>query len=180
MTKESQNNQLNQQFTEFSTSDERYLRQAIVLSQQAGARGNRPFGAVIADAHGELVAQAENDTITAHDCTGHAETNALRIACGKLDRAALAGCTLYASGEPCVMCAGAIMHARVARVVFGARDPKTGACGSVVDLFAEQRLNHHAEVTSGVLAGECGTMLSAFFAARRRRESQPGQDLAKD
>ena len=101
MTTESKNNQLNQKLTEFSASDERYLRQAIVLSQQAGARGNRPFGAVIADARGELVAQAENDTITAHDCTGHAETNALRIACGKLDRAALAGCTLYASAARC-------------------------------------------------------------------------------
>ena len=120
MTRESQNNQSNQYVRDFSSSDERYLRQAIVLSQQAGARGNRPFGAVIADARGELVAQAENDTITAHDCTGHAETNALRIACGKLDRAALAGCTLYASGEPCVMCAGAIFWSNIRRVVYGA------------------------------------------------------------
>jgi len=120
MTRESQNNQSNQYVTDLSSSDERYLRQAIVLSQQAGARGNRPFGAVIADARGELVAQAENDTITAHDCTGHAETNALSIACGKLDRAALAGCTLYASGEPCVMCAGAIFWSNIRRVVYGA------------------------------------------------------------
>ncbi|MEO5699754.1 MAG: deaminase, partial [Casimicrobiaceae bacterium] len=85
----------------------------------------------------------------------------------------LPGSTLYVTLEPCVMCAGVIMHARIARVVYGAADPKTGACGSVLDLFAEQRLNHHATVTAGVRGVECGALLSAFFAARR---TQPGPD----
>ena len=167
MTIASQNNQSNQQVTEFSAGDERYLRQAIVLSQQAGARGNRPFGAVIADASGALVAQAENDTITAHDCTGHAETNALRIACGKLDRAALAGCTLYASGEPCVMCAGALVHARIRRLVFAARDLRFGGVRSKFELADSDLLNHRIEVIEGPLAAECTALLQEFFQMRR-------------
>jgi len=167
MTTESQNNQLNQKLTEFSASDERYLRQAIVLSQQAGARGNRPFGAVIADARGELVAQAENDTITAHDCTGHAETNALRIACGKLDRAALAGCTLYASGEPCVMCAGALINARIRSLVYATADLKGGATSSLYNVCSDPRLNHNPAVVHGVYEQEARQQLQEFFAIKR-------------
>jgi tRNA(adenine34) deaminase len=94
---------------------------------------------------------------------------ALRDAAAQLGNYRLPGCSLYVTLEPCAMCAGAIMHARVARVVFGARDPKTGVAGSVIDLFAEERLNHHAEIVGGVLEAECGAMLSAFFAARRSR-----------
>jgi tRNA(adenine34) deaminase len=92
----------------------------------------------------------------------------LRDAATALRNYRLAGCTLYVTLEPCAMCAGAIMHARIARLVFGAADPKTGACGSVVDLFAEERLNHHTEVTGGVLAAEAGKQLSDFFADRRK------------
>jgi len=98
----------------------------------------------------------------------------MREAATALGNYRLVGCTLYVTLEPCAMCAGAIMHARIARVVYGAADPKTGACGSIVDLFAELRLNHHAEVTAGVLAEECGDMLSAFFAARRNRQPEAG------
>jgi tRNA(adenine34) deaminase len=94
---------------------------------------------------------------------------ALRNAAELLGNYRLPGCTLYVTLEPCVMCAGAIMHARIGRVVFGASDPKTGVAGSVIDLFAETRLNHHAEVEGGILAGECGGLLSAFFASRRKR-----------
>lgn len=94
---------------------------------------------------------------------------ALRDAAARLGNYRLPGCTLYVTLEPCAMCAGAIMHARIARVVFGARDPKTGVAGSVIDLFAETRLNHHAAVEGGVMAGECGGLLSSFFAARRKR-----------
>jgi tRNA(adenine34) deaminase len=94
---------------------------------------------------------------------------ALRDAAAQLGNYRLPGCSLYVTLEPCAMCAGAIMHARIARVVFGARDPKTGVAGSVIDLFAEERLNHHAELVGGVLEVECGGLLSAFFAARRSR-----------
>ena len=99
----------------------------------------------------------------------HAEVMALRAAAEALGNYRLPGCTLYVTLEPCIMCAGAIMHARIGRVVFGARDPKTGVAGSVLDLFAETRLNHHAVVAGGVLADECGGLLSSFFAARRKR-----------
>ena len=99
----------------------------------------------------------------------HAEVHALRAAGEALGNYRLPGCTLYVTLEPCIMCAGAIMHARIGRVVFGARDPKTGVAGSVLDLFAETRLNHHAVVAGGVLADECGGLLSSFFAARRKR-----------
>ena len=104
-----------------------------------------------------------------HDPTAHAEIMALRDAAARLGNYRLPGCELYVTLEPCVMCSGAIMHARIARVVFGARDPKTGVAGSVLDLFAEPRLNHHATIEGGVLADECGRMLSSFFAARRGR-----------
>ena len=109
-----------------------------------------------------------------HDPTAHAEIVALRDAGRALGNYRLTGCTLYVTIEPCVMCAGAIMHARIARVVYGARDPKTGACGSVVDLFADRRINHHADVTEGVLAEEAGRLLSRFFAERRKGERNGG------
>ena len=101
--------------------------------------------------------------------SAHAEVMALRAAAEALGNYRLPGCSLYVTLEPCIMCAGAIMHARIGRVVFGARDPKTGVAGSVLDLFAETRLNHHATVAGGVLADECGGLLSSFFAARRKR-----------
>ena len=160
--------------------DERYMREAMALARQAEAAGEVPVGAVLVKG-GAVIGRGFNRPIGAHDPSAHAEIAALRDAGANEANYRLAGSTLYVTLEPCVMCAGAIMHARVARVVFGARDPKTGACGSVVDLFAEQRLNHHAEVTSGVLAGECGAMLSAFFAARRKRDvGATGQGDATD
>ena len=143
------------------------MRLAIEAAGRAQALGEVPVGAVLVK-NGEVIATGFNQPIGRHDPTHHAEIAALRAAAEALGNYRLPGCTLYVTLEPCVMCAGAMMHARLARVVFGASDPKTGACGSVVNLFAEDRLNHHAEITGGVLAAECGTMLSNFFAERRR------------
>lgn len=151
-----------------SAADERYMEAALELARQAATLDEVPVGAVVVQ-DGEIVGRGCNQPISRHDPTAHAEIVALRAAAAQLGNYRLPGATLYVTLEPCVMCAGAIMHARIARVVFGARDPKTGAAGSVVDLFAEARLNHHAEVTSGVLAEACGGLLSGFFAARRAK-----------
>ncbi len=146
--------------------DESYMRLALAAAGRAKALGEVPVGAVIVK-DGEVIATGFNQPIGRHAPTAHAEIAALRAAADALGNYRLPGCTLYVTLEPCAMCAGAMMHARLARVVFGASDPKTGACGSVVNLFSEEKLNHHAELTGGVLASECGTMLSAFFAERR-------------
>jgi tRNA(adenine34) deaminase len=148
--------------------DLHFMELALDLAREAGALGEVPVGAVVV-LEGEVVGRGFNRPIDRHDPTAHAEIMALRDAASRLGNYRLPGCTLYVTLEPCVMCAGAIMHARVAQVVFGARDPKTGAAGSVVDLFAETRLNHHTTITGGVLADDCGSLLSSFFAARRGR-----------
>jgi tRNA(adenine34) deaminase len=148
--------------------DEEFMGQALELARQAGAAGEVPVGALVVH-EAEVVGRGWNQPIGRHDPTSHAEIMALRDAADRLGNYRLPGCTLYVTLEPCAMCAGAIMHARIARVVFGARDPKTGVAGSVIDLFAETRLNHHASVVGGVLAGPCGALLSSFFAARRGR-----------
>ncbi len=144
----------------------RFMREALAQARLAWEAGEVPVGAVLV-LDGEIVGQGFNQPISARDPSAHAEIMALRDAGRRLGNYRLPGSTLYVTLEPCAMCSGAIMHARVERVVFGAHDPKTGAVGSVVNLFAEVRLNHHATVEGGVLAEECGTMLSAFFASRR-------------
>jgi len=148
-------------------NDEIFMREALSLAKQAWAEGEVPVGAVVVQGE-EIIGRGYNRPITKHDPTAHAEIQALRDAAHRLGNYRLPGCTLYVTIEPCTMCAGAIMHARIARVVYGARDAKTGAHGSVVNLFAEPRLNFHAEVEGGVLAEECGKLLSDFFAERRR------------
>ena len=130
--------------------------------------GNPPFGSVLVNAAGEIVLEAENDMLTTGDVTGHAEINLIRAA-GRELGPALGGYTLYTSCEPCAMCAGAMVNARVERLVFGARDPKGGYCGSVGDVVREPRLNHQIAVCSGVLAEESSALLRAFF--RRLRSS---------
>jgi tRNA(adenine34) deaminase len=115
-----------------------------------------------------VVATGFNQPIGTHDPTAHAEIMALRAAASILGNYRLPGCELYVTLEPCAMCSGAMMHARLARVVYGAHDPKTGACGSVVNLFEQEKLNHHTEVVGGILAEECGGLLKEFFAERRR------------
>jgi tRNA(adenine34) deaminase len=146
--------------------DRRLMRRALDLAQNARQAGEVPIGAVLA-VDGAVIGEGYNRPISEHDPTAHAEILALRAAAHHLGNYRLPGAVLYVTLEPCVMCAGALMHARVARIVFGAPDPKTGACGSVVDLFAVPRLNHHAQVQGGVLAEECGALLRGFFASRR-------------
>lgn len=142
------------------------MGRALALARRAEALGEVPVGAVLV-VDGNIVGEGFNRPISSRDPTAHAEVQALRAAGQAVGNYRLPGSTLYVTLEPCVMCAGAILHARVARVVFGASDPKTGACGSVVDLFAEAKLNHHAEIEGGVLADECGRQLRDFFARRR-------------
>ena len=148
--------------------DSGFMGLALDLAREAGAAGEVPVGALIV-LDGEVVGRGFNQPIGRHDPTAHAEIMALRDAATRLGNYRLPGCTLYVTLEPCAMCAGAIMHARIDRVVYGAGDPKTGAAGSIIDLFAETRLNHHTSVVGGVLAEECGSLLSSFFAARRGR-----------
>ena len=147
------------------------MQEALQLAGQAALRGEVPVGAVVAQ-DGQIVGRGYNAPISSADPSAHAEIRALREAAKALGNYRLGGCTLYVTLEPCAMCAGAIMHARISRVVYGAADPKTGACGSVVDLFAESRLNHHTEVTGGVLAAEAGKLLSDFFAVRRKDHAE--------
>jgi tRNA(adenine34) deaminase len=147
-------------------SDEAFMREALALARQAGESGEVPVGAVLVK-DGAVVGRGSNRPVSEKDPTAHAEVVALRDAAGRIGNYRLGECELYVTLEPCAMCAGAIMHARVRRVVYGAADPKSGACGSVVNLFAEDRLNHHAEVVGGVMANEAGRLLQEFFAARR-------------
>lgn len=154
--------------TAAGATDEGFMAEALRLAREAGAMGEVPVGAVVVK-DGEIIGRGFNAPISSQDPTAHAEIVALRDAARLMGNYRLPGCELYVTLEPCVMCCGAIIHARIARVVFGARDPKTGACGSVVNLFDEPRLNYHATVTGGVLAAECGALLTDFFAARRGR-----------
>ena len=149
------------------TSDEDYMREALALAHLAQDAGEVPVGAVVVTAEGAIVGRGYNRPIGSRDPTAHAEVIALRDAALQLNNYRLVGCRLYVTLEPCVMCIGAIMHARIARVMYGAADPKTGGCGSVVDLFAEARLNHHTTVQGGLLASEATCQLREFFAAKR-------------
>ena len=156
--------------------DSIFMQQAISQAHNAWALGEVPVGAVLVK-DGEVIATGFNQPIGTHDPTAHAEIVALRAAAEKLGNYRLPGCELYVTLEPCAMCAGAMMHARLARVVYGALDPKTGACGSILNLFEQERLNHHTEVTGGVLAEECGNLLKKFFAERRRAAQRAGAVL---
>jgi len=142
------------------------MGQALLLARTAGERGEVPVGAIVVR-DGEVIGRGGNAPIFSTDPTAHAEIAALRDAARATGNYRLPGSELFVTLEPCAMCAGAIFHARIARVVFGARDPKAGACGSVLDLFAEPRINHHAVAVGGIRAEECGRLLSEFFAARR-------------
>jgi tRNA(adenine34) deaminase len=177
------------------------MSEALILAREAWSAGEVPVGAVVVK-EGKIVGRGFNAPISTDDPTAHAEIRALRDAARNLGNYRLMGCELFVTIEPCVMCAGAIMHARIARVVFGAPDPKTGACGGVVDLFGDlsglprralsareaaiasqgeegvSRLNHHAQVVGGVLAEECGAMVSRFFAERRRSSTSSPSDKA--
>ena len=144
-----------------------FMQAALALAANAADNGEVPVGALVVR-DGEIIGRGQNSMIARNDPTAHAEILALRDAARRIGNYRLVDCELFVTLEPCAMCAGAMMHARIARVMFGASDPKTGACGSVVDLFAEQRLNHHAEVTGGLLADTCAQQLKDFFALRRK------------
>ncbi len=146
-----------------------FMQTAIELAQEAAAYGEVPVGAVVVK-DGLIIGRGYNAPIQQHDPSAHAEIRALRDAANNLGNYRLIDCTLYVTLEPCAMCAGAIQHARIAQLVYGANDPKTGACGSVINLMAEAKLNHHTQVTSGVLAEECGALLTAFFKERRNKK----------
>ena len=147
-------------------TDTQYMQTALELAAQAAGAGEVPVGAVVVR-EGAIIGRGYNQPIRQSDPTAHAEIMAMREASQVLGNYRLADCDLYVTLEPCVMCAGAIIHARIRRVIYGAQDPKTGACGSVMDLFAEQRLNHHATVSGGVLAADSVVLLQEFFASRR-------------
>jgi tRNA(adenine34) deaminase len=142
------------------------MREALVLAEDAAKAGEVPVGAVVVK-DGEVIGRGYNRPIASADPTAHAEIVALREAAQKLGNYRLPGCELYVTLEPCAMCVGAMVHARIERVIYGTRDPKTGACGSIVDLPALATFNHHGTFEGGVLAEECGRVLKRFFAGRR-------------
>jgi len=147
-------------------SDPDYLRSAIVEARLAETSGEVPVGCVIV-LNGEVIARGRNRVITDSDPTAHAEVVAIRAAGIALQNYRLGGCDLYTTLEPCAMCAGAILHARIRRLIYAAPDPKAGACGSVLSVLNHPQLNHRVEVVSGLLAEECGAMLKEFFRERR-------------
>ena len=148
------------------TADEIFMREALALAEHAATLGEVPVGAVVVQ-NGVVIGRGFNQPITSRDPTSHAEIVALRDAARQLANYRLVDCTLYVTLEPCAMCVGAMLHARLSRVVWGAAEPKSGACGSVINLAGESRLNHHTEFAGGVLAEESGEILKAFFRQRR-------------
>lgn len=150
-----------------SEDDLKWMRHAINLARHGSQQDEVPVGAVIVKDN-QLVGEGWNQPIGKHDPSAHAEIVALRAAGQTLQNYRLLDTTLYVTLEPCVMCAGAIIHARVGRVVYGASDPKAGAAGSVVNIFIEEKLNHHVSIEGGLLAEECGSLLSEFFQKRRK------------
>ena len=148
-----------------------YMQLALDLARQAAKNGEVPVGAIIVK-NGVIIGRGSNAPIGLHDPTAHAEIIAMRIAAAHLGNYRLVDCTLYVTLQPCAMCSGAMQHARIKKLVYGASDPKTGACGSVINLMAETKLNHHCEVVGGVLAEECGAVLSEFFKQRRLTSKQ--------
>ena len=151
--------------------DEYFMREALSMARSAECLGEVPVGAIVVR-DGQIIGRGFNSPIGESDPTAHAEIAALRDAARRLENYRLPGCELFVTLEPCAMCAGAILHSRIARVVYGARDLKTGVHGSVVDLFAVERLNHHTEVQGGILSEECSRLLSSFFAGRRAKREQ--------
>src|SRR2546422_4119899 len=147
-------------------TDEAFMRRALELARRAQEAGEVPVGAVLVRDE-KVLGEGWNRPIAAADPTAHAEIQAMRAAATASRNYRLTGATLYVTLEPCAMCVGAMFHARISRVVFGVSDPKTGAAGSIVDLFKNEKLNHHAQLHGGVLASECGALLSRFFASRR-------------
>lgn len=148
-------------------TDADYMQIALQLATEAAQAGEVPVGAVVVK-DGAIIGRGANSPIGQHDPTAHAEIMAMRDAANNVGNYRLVDCTLYVTLEPCAMCTGAIQHARIAKLVYGANDPKTGACGSVINLMGEAKLNHHTTVVSGIMAQECGSVLTTFFSERRK------------
>ncbi|EGQ8444315.1 tRNA adenosine(34) deaminase TadA [Vibrio cholerae] len=161
----------------FSAQDEQFMRRAIALAAQAEAQGEVPVGAVLVR-DGEIIAEGWNGSITNHDATAHAEIEVIRKAGKALSNYRLLDTTLYVTLEPCPMCAGALLHSRVKRIVYGAPDLKAGAAGTVMDLFSSQAAYHYATVEKGLLEEECRAQLQAFF-QRRRKEIKAKRDAER-
>ena len=156
--------------TENHKANADFMQLALDLAREAAKNGEVPVGAIVVK-DGVVIGRGSNAPIQNHDPSAHAEIIAMREAAAFLGNYRLVDCTLYVTLEPCAMCSGAVQHARIAKLVYGAADPKTGACGSVVNLMNEPKLNHHCEVVGGVLAEECGAVLSEFFKQRRAQKS---------
>ena len=153
----------------YSAADEIAMQAALEQAELAYDAGEVPVGAVVLDPQGRIIGRGFNRTITDHDPTAHAEIVALRQAAAALGNYRLPGARLFVTLEPCVMCMGAMLHARMRRVVYAATDPKTGACGSVLCVHGHAQLNHQTSVSGGLLAAECGNLLRQFFRERRRK-----------
>ena len=153
--------------------DQIFMQAAIALAKQAAENGEVPVGAVVVK-DGKIIGRGCNSPIGLNDPSAHAEILALRDAANNIGNYRLVDCTLYVTLEPCAMCSGAVQYSRITNLVYGASDLKTGACGSVINLMAEEKLNHHTKVKSGVLADETGQILSEFF-KQRRLNKKPGQ-----
>ena len=153
--------------TDFLPRDQELMQAAMEEAHAAEAAGEVPVGAIVVSSAGEVIARGRNRVLQDSDPTAHAEIVALRSAGSALGNYRLSGCTLYSTLEPCSMCAGAILHARLARLVYAAADPKAGACGSVIAVMNHPSLNHRVELVEGVLADECGKMLTDFFRSKR-------------
>jgi tRNA(adenine34) deaminase len=149
------------------SSDLDFMQLAIAEARAAETAGEVPVGAIVVSSGGEVIGRGNNQVLRTSDPTAHAEIVALREAGRALANYRLTGCTLFCTLEPCAMCAGAMLHARIARLVFATRDPKAGACGSVLSVMNHPALNHRIEIVEGVLGEECSTLLTAFFRARR-------------
>ena len=150
-----------------AVTDETFMRRALVLAQTAEMQGEVPVGALIVDPDGRVIAEAANGPIGLNDPTAHAEVLALRQAGNALGNYRMPGCTMYVTLEPCAMCAAALVHARMRRLVYGAPDPKTGACGTVLNIPSAPGMNHKIEIVGGELAEKCGELLTVFFSRRR-------------
>ena len=160
-------------------SDEIWMRHALKLAKHAESLGEIPVGAVIVDENNRIIGEGINQSIINHNPTAHAEIMAIEQAGQFIQNYRLVNTTLYVTLEPCIMCAGAIIHSRIQRVVYGARDYKTGAAGSYIDILTRPGINHYAQITSAVLADECSLMLSTFFQKRRQQKKQKKQTILK-
>lgn len=151
-----------------TNEDLKFMRLALELAKKAELKNEVPIGALIVR-DGKIIGRGMNTSISDYDPTAHAEINAIRDAAKTIKNYRLKNCSIYVTLEPCAMCVGAIQHARIEKIIYGAPDPKTGACGSMIDLVSVKEINHHAEATGGILEKECGQILKDFFLSKRKK-----------